>query len=90
MGTGNAADTAPKVGNMDDVDYVEDRMKRFANSSNSLEDINKILVEGMGDIELRAFTLGVRAGKHWAAIEVAEQMHKMSNDIMRRIDPYIK
>jgi len=74
---------------MDD-DYIEDRMKRFADSSNSLVDVQNILTEGMGETELRAFSLGVRAGKHWAAIKVAEEMHKTSNDIMRKIDPHIK
>lgn len=75
---------------MDDRDYIEDRMRRFANSSNSLDDVKSILTEGMGDEELRAFALGVRAGKHWSAQEVVDQLRTMSNQITRKIDPYIE
>jgi hypothetical protein len=75
---------------MDDAEYINDRMERFANSSNSQSDVKSILVEDMGELELRAFALGVRAGKHWAASHLMMKLSSIGREIAEDMDPYIK
>jgi len=73
-----------------DEEWIEKKMQQLANSKESAEDYERILLNDMTKGEQRAFCLGVRAGKHQAA----QVVFNMSADHARAtalvIDPYIK
>ena len=74
----------------EDAQWVEDRMARMANSAGSMEDLETILLAGMSPTEERAFCLGVRVGKHWAAILVMQMVRNFGPEMAKALDPYIK
>lgn len=49
---------------------VEDRMRRFAKCDGSPQSISRILCEGLTDREQDVLALGIRVGKHSAAVTV--------------------
>jgi hypothetical protein len=90
----NAAIDANRPATMElpdeDAAWVEDRMTRMANSAGRMEDLETILLAGMTPGEERAFCLGVRSGKHWAAILVLQAVREFGPEVAKTLDPYIK
>jgi len=75
---------------LSDEDWINDRMKRLVASQESTDDFNNILLKGMTKTEMRAFCLGVRAGKHASARTVLDELSKKAMETALVIDPFIK
>lgn len=73
-----------------DAQWVEERMAKMANSAGTVKDLETILLVGMTPGEQRAFCLGVRAGKHWAAILVMQMVREFGLSVAKTLDPYMK
>jgi len=74
---------------MDSAIDIDKRMIDFANSNGSMNSIRSILMEGMSEREEQAFALGVRAGKHWAALAAMRALRTLSPMVGREIDLYM-
>ena len=75
---------------LSDEDWINDRMKRLVASQESTDDFNNILLKGMTRTEMRAFCLGVKAGKHASARTVLDELSKKAMETALVIDPFIK
>lgn len=76
---------------MDTGINVEDRMRRFAKCDGSPQSISKILCEDLSDREQEVLVLGIRAGKHSAAVTVMREIRSEIGDLVaQKIDPHIK
>lgn len=73
-----------------DEEWINDRMKRLVETEETTDDIQDILLEGMSDSEIRAFCLGVRAGKHASARLLVINLSDIVNNVVMTIDPYRK
>ena len=73
-----------------DEAWIEERMLQLANSKESTDDYERILLRDMTEGEQRAFCLGVRAGKHQAAQVVFNMSADHARATALAIDPYIK
>jgi len=80
----------PKAITDDDEVWINDRMNRLAATKETSSDIERILLEGMSEGEIRAFCLGVRAGKHASARLLVANLSDVVNNVVIAIDPYRK
>ncbi len=79
------------AGPMDAGIDVEDRMRRFAKCDGSPQSISRILCEGLTDREQEVLALGIRVGKHSAAVTVMREIRSEIGDLVaQKIDPHIK
>lgn len=70
---------------------IEDRMRKFAKCDGSPQSISKVLCEGLTDREQDALALGIRVGKHSAAVTVMREIRSEIGDLVaQKIDPHIK
>lgn len=69
---------------------VDDRMRRFAKCDGSPQSIQAILLDGLSEREQDALALGVRVGKHSAAVVIVRELHsKIGDELAAKIDPYM-
>jgi hypothetical protein len=73
-----------------DEAWINDRMARLVASPETPEDIQKILLEGLTESEMRAFCLGVRAGKHASARILMDGLKTKMMETILEVDPYMK
>lgn len=70
---------------------VEERMRRFVKCDGSPESIFDVLCDGLTDREQEVLVLGIRVGKHSAAITVMRELRSEVGDLVaQKIDPYLK
>ena len=76
---------------MDNRIDIEDRMRRFVKCDGSLQSVSNVLCNGLNDREQEALALGIRAGKHSAAVTVMRELQSEVGDVVaQKIDPYIR
>ena len=75
----------------DDGIDIEYRMRRFVKCDGSPQSISNVLCDGLTDREQEALALGIRAGKHSAAITVIRELRSEVGDLVaQKIDPYLE
>ena len=75
----------------DDGIDVEDRMRRFVKCDGSPQSISNVLCDGLTDREQEVLALGIRVGKHSAAITVIRELRSEVGDLVaQKIDPYLE
>lgn len=76
---------------MDERIDIEDRMRKFVKCDGSPQSISDVLCDGLSDREQEALALGIRAGKHSAAVTVMRELRSEVGDLVaQKIDPYLK
>lgn len=86
----NSDSSADKLEAISDEKWINLRMRAMADSTGSPEELEEILLKGMDHNEIRAFCLGVRAGKHNAALTFINMSATNAKSIAKEIDPYTK
>lgn len=75
----------------DDGIDIEYRMRRFVKRDGSPQSISNVLCDGLTDREQEVLALGIRVGKHSAAITVIRELRSEVGDLVaQKIDPYLK
>lgn len=73
-----------------DEKWINIRMQKVADSQGSPDELEEILLKDMTHNEIRAFCLGVRAGKHNAALTFLNESASTARELARKIDEYMK